>query len=106
MNNFEERLRDELDKLPKHKDNPSYSEGLGDGFEAGARWAANEFVVEFTKPLLTNEGVIDIILQKYHGHTREQWEKDLKNRYPYIELPSLVRGVWNLAQGREWFDNE
>lgn len=42
MNNFEERLQAELDKLPKHEDNPSYSEGLGDGFEAGARWAAKQ----------------------------------------------------------------
>ena len=54
---------------------------------------------------LTDEEVIELILSKFHGHTRKQWDEDLSKRYPWIELPYLVRGVWNTAQGRDWFDN-
>jgi hypothetical protein len=41
MNNFEEELQKELDKLPytKHLDDGQYNDGQVAGFEIGARWA-------------------------------------------------------------------
>lgn len=38
---FEDKLQEQLDKLPykKHVDDGQYNDGQLDGFEAGARWA-------------------------------------------------------------------
>ena len=45
MEEFEELLRVELDKLPfeKHVDDGQYNAGQIVGFELGARWAYNSF---------------------------------------------------------------
>jgi len=47
MENFEELLQKELDKLPytKHLDDGQYNDGQVAGFENGARWALNLFAV-------------------------------------------------------------
>lgn len=47
---------------------------------------------------LTEDEVIEMILDKFHGHTREQWDTELSNHYPWNELPSLVKMVWEKAQ--------
>jgi hypothetical protein len=45
MENFEELLQKELDKLPytKHLDDGQYNDGQIVGFEIGARWALSLF---------------------------------------------------------------
>jgi hypothetical protein len=47
MENFEEFLQKELDKLPytKHLDDGQYNDGQVAGFELGARWALSLFAV-------------------------------------------------------------
>jgi hypothetical protein len=47
MENFEELLQKELDKLPytKHLDDGQYNDGQVAGFELGARWALSLFAV-------------------------------------------------------------
>ena len=47
MENFEELLQKELDKLPytKHLDDGQYNDGKLAGFELGARWALSLFGV-------------------------------------------------------------
>lgn len=47
MENFEELLQKELDKLPytKHLDDGQYNDGQLAGFELGARWALSLFAV-------------------------------------------------------------
>jgi len=47
MENFEELLQKELDKLPytKHLDDGQYNDGQVTGFELGARWALSLFAV-------------------------------------------------------------
>ena len=50
---------------------------------------------------LTDEKKLDLILRKYHGHTKDQWERELVKKYPYCEIPYLVEMVWNEAQGND-----
>lgn len=50
---------------------------------------------------LTEEKKLELILRKYHGHTKEQWENELVKKYPYCEIPSLVEIVWNEAHGND-----
>ena len=47
MENFEELLQAELDKLPyeKHLDDGQYNDGQQAGFELGARWALRLFAI-------------------------------------------------------------
>lgn len=52
MDNFEEALQVELDKLPyeQHVDDGMYNDGKQAGFELGARWA-----LEYIKSILPTE---------------------------------------------------
>lgn len=34
----------------------------------------------------------DIILQHYHGFTKEQWQ-ELKNRFPYCEIIPIIKEI-------------
>jgi len=47
---------------------------------------------------LTDEKKLELILKKFHSHTKNQWEDDLVKEYPYCEIPCLVELVWNEAQ--------
>lgn len=51
-------------------------------------------------PILTEELKMEIILSKFHMHTKEQWE-ELVKEYPYNEIPHLIEMVWKLAQGKK-----
>lgn len=50
---------------------------------------------------LTEEKKLELILRKYHGHTKEQWLNELVKEYPYCEIPYLVEMVWKAAQGND-----
>lgn len=50
---------------------------------------------------LTEEVKTELILRKFHGHTKEQWENEIVKNYPYCEIPYLVELVWNEAQGNK-----
>lgn len=48
--------------------------------------------------VLSYEKKRDLILKKFHGHGIEQWENELKNQYPWCELPFLIEMIWEEAQ--------
>lgn len=54
-------------------------------------------------PTLDEETSMELILTKYHGHTREQWDDELSKEYPWNGLKELVRMTWNKAQGKHLF---
>lgn len=69
--------------------------------------AMEEYADQFRQPPvsgslpLTEEKKLELILRKYHGHTKEQWENELAKQYPYCEIPHLVESVWKAAQGND-----
>ncbi len=47
---------------------------------------------------ISEETKLQLILRKYHGHTKLQWENDLVKKYPYCEIPKLIEMTWEMAQ--------
>ncbi len=64
---------------------------------------SSQFKPKEIEPLLkkhkkiTEEKKLELILCKFHGHTKEQWENELVKDYPYYEIPHLVEFVWEQA---------
>ncbi len=78
MENFEELLQKELDKLPytKHLDDGQYNDGQVAGFENGARWALSLFAVIGTLPLYKVDGLLKALndIKDWDDDLEDEWE--------------------------------
>jgi hypothetical protein len=79
------------------------------GFVTGVEWLMQKLQpckVAYSLPSLTESKTLELILSKFHGHTKEYWENELVEKYPYCEIPYLVRMVWDAAQTKEAINKE